>query len=788
MHGVTRVRHESDGCVRADGCRHRLGFSAELRVVLAGHQQNRDVHGREPRLQRFLRTGSRETHAARQSGHGVAGPLAAELHRLGQPREQGLLEPRVEEAFEALLFQPRRCLLVGSFAFRSRRGIFDASGPADDHEGTHDVGMGERDVEGEARPHRVAEIRRRSTGFSEEVGAAPQVRVDRRRLAVAGRVDADDFVIGGERRRELTPTVAVLREAVDEDDARGPSRRSRGATRPPHLHEDGLMADAPVTTQATFAATLVDEWIRAGVQHAFVAPGSRSTPMALALADRSELAVHVFHDERAAGFAALGAGAASGVPAVVLTTSGTAATHLHAAVVEADLGEVPLLVCTADRPPELRDVGAPQAIDQTHLYGRAVRWFIDAGVADEATSHTWRSIAARAVALTGGARPGPVHMNLPFRDPLVGRPGPLPSGRSDGRPWIRVPAPADAPVVVPDGRLLVVAGAGAHPSLGNCGWPVLADARSALEGPSVVTHADVFLRHPVTAGALRPDLIVRVGPPPASRIVNEWLDASGAEQLTLSASWRDPGHRASTLTSGAVSLPDGKPDWLEQWRAVDQVAETTIASVLASLIDHNEPGVARSVMSSLPPGARLVVASSMPVRDLEWYARPRHDVHVHANRGANGIDGTLSTAIGVTLASRAPTAVLLGDIAFLHDSTALIGVRSRGIDLTVVVVDNDGGGVFSFLPQATALDTERFEQLFGTPHGVKVEELAAAHGIASLTIEDPEAIGPSIRSTLDTGGVWLVVVRTDRAANVSVHAELNAAVAAALDDSFRTPG
>jgi 2-succinyl-5-enolpyruvyl-6-hydroxy-3-cyclohexene-1-carboxylate synthase len=540
------------------------------------------------------------------------------------------------------------------------------------------------------------------------------------------------------------------------------------------------MADVPVTAQATFAATLVDEWIRAGVRHAFVAPGSRSTPMALAFADRSELAVHVFHDERAAGFAALGSGAAAGVPAVVLTTSGTAATHLHAAVVEADLGDVPLLVCTADRPPELRDVGAPQAIDQTHLYGRAVRWFADPGVADEATSHTWRSIAARAIALTGGGRPGPVHLNLPFRDPLVGRAGSLLPARDGGRPWTRLPADAGAPVAVPDGRVLVVAGARAHPSLGTCGWPVLADPRSSLEGPSVVTHADVFLRHAVTADALRPDVIVRVGPPPSSRIVNEWLDASGAEQLVLAASWRDPGHRASIVTTGALSLPDGKPDWLEQWRAVDDVAETTIASVLASLVELNEPAVARTVMSSLPADARLVVASSMPVRDLEWYARPRRDVAVHANRGANGIDGTLSTAIGIALASRAPTAVLLGDVAFLHDSTALIGMRERGIDLTAIVIDNDGGGIFSFLPQATQVEHERFEQLFGTPHGVKVEELAAAHGIASLTIEDPDAIGPSVRSTLDTGGVWLVVVRTDRAANATVHAELNAAVAAAL--------
>jgi 2-succinyl-5-enolpyruvyl-6-hydroxy-3-cyclohexene-1-carboxylate synthase len=178
--------------------------------------------------------------------------------------------------------------------------------------------------------------------------------------------------------------------------------------------------------------------------------------------------------------------------------------------------------------------------------------------------------------------------------------------------------------------------------------------------------------------------------------------------------------------------------------------------------------------------SELVVASSMPMRDLEWYATPRTDVRVHANRGANGIDGTISTAIGVAVASGHPTAVLLGDIAFLHDSTALVGIKQRGIDLTIVVVDNDGGGIFSFLPQATSLDDETFEQLFGTPHGVKAEELAAAHGIASLTIEDPAAFPSAIRSTMTSGGVWLVVVRTERAANVKVHQELNDAVARAL--------
>jgi 2-succinyl-5-enolpyruvyl-6-hydroxy-3-cyclohexene-1-carboxylate synthase len=544
------------------------------------------------------------------------------------------------------------------------------------------------------------------------------------------------------------------------------------------------MADLPVTAQATFAATLVDEWLRAGVRHAVVAPGSRSTPLALALADRDEIAVHVFHDERAAGFAALGVGTASGTPAVVLTTSGTAATHLHAAVVEAHLGEVPLIVCTADRPPELRDVGAPQAIDQTHLYGRAMRWFVDLGVADEAATHSWRSMAARAVAIATAPPAGPVHLNLPFREPLVGRAGPLPAGRAGGAPWVTVtaPAPNAAPATPVAGRrVLFVAGAGADPSLSSRACPVLADARSRLCGPSGVTHADAFLRHRPTADALRPDAIVRIGPPPASRIVNEWLDGCDAPQFVVSRSWRDPGHRAAQMLAGGATFDEPDRGWLEQWRAVDDIAEAAIAERLASDERPTEPHVARAVLAALPTGGCLVAASSMPVRDLEWYARPRADVEVYANRGANGIDGTISTAIGVALASRAPTAVLLGDIAFLHDSTALVAVGARDVDLTIAVIDNDGGGIFSFLPQSTALDRSRFEQLFGTPHGVKPEDLAAAHGIASLIVEAADTVEAAVRSTMDAGGVWLVVVRTDRAANATLHLELNAAVAAALD-------
>jgi 2-succinyl-5-enolpyruvyl-6-hydroxy-3-cyclohexene-1-carboxylate synthase len=482
--------------------------------------------------------------------------------------------------------------------------------------------------------------------------------------------------------------------------------------------------------------------------------------------------VHVFHDERAAAFCALGVGLASGRPAVVLTTSGTAATHLHAAVVEADLAYVPLLVCTADRPPELRDVGAPQTIDQSHLYGRSVRWFFDPGVADDAMVDAWRSIAARAVATTTGNPPGPVHLNLPFRDPLVGEPSRLPEGRADGAPWTIRNADSPTCIDAPAGRAVLI---GTAP--GDCGFPVIADARSGIEGPSVILHADAILRHAQFA----PDVIVRAGPQPASRVVNEWAAASGAVEIVAARGWRDPSGTATQIVGGCTL---GEPDeaWMEQWRAASDAAAGAIGDILDDATTASEPFVARSLLRSMLVDSELIVASSMPVRDLEWYGVPRSDVRVHANRGANGIDGTISTAIGVAIASGHPTAVLLGDIAFLHDSTALVGIKQRGLDLTIVVVDNDGGGIFSFLPQATSIDDSAFEQLFGTPHGVKPEDIAAAHGIASLTIEDATAFPSAVRSTMTSGGVWLVVVRTDRAENVKVHEALNDAVARALDD------
>jgi 2-succinyl-5-enolpyruvyl-6-hydroxy-3-cyclohexene-1-carboxylate synthase len=537
------------------------------------------------------------------------------------------------------------------------------------------------------------------------------------------------------------------------------------------------------TTQATFAATLVDEWVRCGVTDAVVAPGSRSTPLVLALAADDRIRTHVHHDERSAAFMALGIGSATGRPALVVTTSGTAAVELHPAVVEAHQGRVPLIACTADRPPELQSVGAPQTVDQTHLFGRAVRWFAEPGVADEAMRPAWRSLAARAVAEATGPPPGPVHLNLAFREPLVGEPDGLPPGRDGERPWHelrRGPRRTAALDELPP-RGVIVAGRGAANarSLGDAtGYPVLVDARG---GEGDVAAFDAILRHAPFAEAHRPEVVIRLGEPPASKVLAQWLAASGAEQLavTTDAGWFDADRTAAVvIDADALVVERPRPDsaWLAAWRQAEAAAQAAIDEVLDRHPEATEPGIARALTTAAPAGSVLVVSSSMPVRDVEWYGRRRADVTVLANRGANGIDGVVSTAAGAALGTGHRTIALLGDVAFLHDGNGLLGLASRPIDLTLVVVDNDGGGIFSFLPQATAMAAAAFERFFGTPHGVDVGALAAVHGLPVLRIK----LTSDLPAALDGTGARVVVATTEREANVAVHDEIHAAVATGL--------
>ncbi|MDE0804106.1 MAG: 2-succinyl-5-enolpyruvyl-6-hydroxy-3-cyclohexene-1-carboxylic-acid synthase, partial [Acidimicrobiales bacterium] len=415
-------------------------------------------------------------------------------------------------------------------------------------------------------------------------------------------------------------------------------------------HSPGWSPDV----QATFCSTLVDEWVRCGLTDAVVCPGSRSTPLTLALADDDRLHVHVHHDERSGSFLALGLAITSGRPVVVVTTSGTAVVQLHAAVVEADLAGVPLIVCSADRPPELRDVAAPQTVDQTHLYGGSVRHFADPGIADPSQAHTWRSLASRAWVEATGEWAGPVHLNLPFREPLVGSPGELPPARGDG-PWHhRFQAARIAPVLdaaLTSARGVVVAGRStpdpdAVVALAErLGWPLLADPTSGCGGGSSIDGFDALLRTPF-ADRVMPEVVIRTGGPPASKVLGQWLDRAQAEEVVVAPTgfWPDPGHRAAVVLDTVPAVADGHdpvPEWRDAWQAAAEAAADAIDDVLADA-SLSEPGVARQLTRALPPGGVLVVSSSMPIRDVEWFGAGRRDLRVVSNRGANGIDGVVS--------------------------------------------------------------------------------------------------------------------------------------------------
>jgi len=546
----------------------------------------------------------------------------------------------------------------------------------------------------------------------------------------------------------------------------------------------------PEDVQATYCATLVDEWIRLGVTHAVIAPGSRSTPMAIAITDRSELSVHVVHDERSAGFVALGLGL-DGSAALLLCTSGTAAANFYPAVVEAGLSEVPMIVLTADRPDELRGVGAPQTIDQIDLFGNHVRWSRDPGVPEDTERTLWRELAGDA---WRHACVGPVQLNLAFREPLLGTPGPLPAAGPLPSPAMAVRRPDAVPDAARTGRGLIVVGGRSGVRIDDVaalhtatGWPIIADPISGMRHlDGAISTIDALLRHEGFADEHVPDVIVRIGRPAASKVLAQWTARIDVPLIQVGGPGViDPDHNVTAVCTietlleeirGVVSGELQCDEWLTSWLDADRRADEVITAMLTGPGPFSEPGVARCVADHRPDGAVLTVASSMPVRDLEWFGGRR--ARAHANRGANGIDGVTSTALGRALAGTT-SVVLIGDLAFVHDSSALVGLSARGADLRVVVVDNDGGGIFSFLPQATALTDERFEQLFGTPLGVDIVTLASAHGLPARSIETRA----ELIEQLAVPGPWIARVASNRRDNVVFHDTLHAAVRVALDDA-----
>jgi len=535
-----------------------------------------------------------------------------------------------------------------------------------------------------------------------------------------------------------------------------------------------------------------------GLRHAVISPGSRSTPLATAFAVEDRITCHVVHDERSAGFFALGIAKQSGIPAALICTSGTAAANYLPAIVESNQARVPLVVLTADRPPELRGVGAPQTIDQVGIYGANVRLFHDVGVPDEASAATASALAMRVWTSAFDAPHGPVHLNFSLREPLATALDPAePTSLRFHRGEMQMPPEdlADLADRLSGRKVLIVAGGHQRPGFsaatamlaGEAVIPVVADVQCRFPSPSTIRNGDLL----ATAGFIEsqtPDIVVRIGSVPTSRPIWSWMSRTDAEQVSIDdAGWRDPlgivseAYRADpaiTFADLAGRIAPNPADWLPAWTRADQRMAEALERGLAAEPFPNEPAIARSVWEAAPSGSTVYAGSSMPIRDLDAFSGPpRGDVAVLSNRGANGIDGLLSAAAGASASDGRRVVVLAGDLSALHDATALAEIARFDLPVTIVVVNNDGGGIFHFLPQANELPPDRFETLFGTPHGQSLATIARAFGIEARTVETNEGL----RSAVQTDrGPLLVELRTDRAENVRVHERLREAAADAL--------
>jgi 2-succinyl-5-enolpyruvyl-6-hydroxy-3-cyclohexene-1-carboxylate synthase len=569
------------------------------------------------------------------------------------------------------------------------------------------------------------------------------------------------------------------------------------------------------TTNANtaLASALVEELARCGLRQAVLSPGSRSTPLAVALWRQPKIDVTVIVDERSAAFFALGAAQASGTPVAILCTSGTAAANYLPAMIEADESAIPLIALTADRPPELRGIGAGQTIDQLKLYGSSVRWFCEVGThgADDPGLLHYRSTACRAFAAARGEpRPGPVHLNLAWREPLapvaidgdVSASDPLALNGRDGRPLTAV-TPYDAE---PSQFLLdevakhieearsgvIVAGRQLDLELREplahlaeaAGFPILAEPTSQIRcGPHnrshVITTYDLLLRDEQLAGDLRPDLVLRFGDMPTSKPLRSWLAACGADQIAVDpfGGWNEPTRRAAALLRAdptelaagwAARVGRGDRETAVAWIEAESAACKAIAAELDGTGPATEPALHIALGAAHRDGDLVYTASSMPIRDQEAFLPATEaDALFLCNRGANGIDGLLSSGIGAAHASGRPTTIVTGDLGLLHDIGGLAALREVSTPVRIVVIDNDGGGIFHFLPQAESLEETEFEALLGTPRGVSAEKAAALFDLPHRRLDGltelPEALA---------GGTGLIEVTVDRRANVDLHRRL----------------
>jgi 2-succinyl-5-enolpyruvyl-6-hydroxy-3-cyclohexene-1-carboxylate synthase len=574
--------------------------------------------------------------------------------------------------------------------------------------------------------------------------------------------------------------------------------------------------------------TLIEELARGGVTDVVVSPGSRSTPLVTATAARDDLTVHSILDERAAAFFALGRARRTGEVTPLICTSGTAAANYHPAVVEADRGRVPLLLLTADRPPELHDSGANQTVDQEKLYGDAIRWYADLPEPepDDRKLRSLRTTTARALANATGTPPGPVHLNCRFRKPLEPTrvEGDVPadlddlaaSGRDDGRPFVRTTAgtprldPADRRSVAEAlsvGRGLIVAGPADPPGVDAeaitalahaTGFPILADPLSGLRfgGHTRVTTTvggyDGYLDSRVTDDWPAPEVVFRIGASPTSKRLRRYLARTGARQFVVdpAGGWREAEFRATDLLvadpsrlSARLAERVGGPDvpaWRERWQAAERTHRETVGDVTTDEAGgYFEGAILADVADLAPEPATLVVSNSTPIRDADRYATPAAAGYtVVGNRGASGIDGVVSTGLGAGSATTDQLTLVVGDLAYYHDGNGLLSALRCAVDATIVLVNNDGGGIFHRLP-IESFDPP-FTDAFRTPHGLDFEATADLYDLQFTRVATRDAFRAAYATAVERDRTDVIEVSTDAEASQRTRERLVEETVAAL--------
>lgn len=556
-------------------------------------------------------------------------------------------------------------------------------------------------------------------------------------------------------------------------------------------------------TLFAYVGAFVDELFQSGVRHAVVCPGSRSTPIAMTMAEHSKMKVWMHVDERSAAYFALGMAKALREPVAILCSSGTAAANFFPAIVEAYQGRVPLVVLTADRPHELRDVGAPQAIDQIKMYGDYVKWFSEMALPEstEQTARYVRTAAARAAATASAAPSGPVHLNFPFREPLVPDfSADLQQFGREERPYISVSTGVDkldpvfierlAAELAPIERGLIICGPQDDPELPEAvtglaeklQFPILADPLSQLRSGShgkrwIIDGYDAFLRDEDTANRLVPEVVLRFGAMPVSKALLLYLKKHPECRMVVvdDGGWREPTQLASDIVMAdpvwfcreLICEVNHKPrEWAAAWLRTNEITQKQVQeSGMSEMMSEGQ--VFAELGSCLPAESILFVGNSMPVRDLDtFFTKNDLGVRTMANRGANGIDGIVSSALGASTGD-SPLVLVIGDLSFYHDLNGLLSGKMHSLDVTIIVVNNNGGGIFSFLPQASQPD--HFETLFGTPTDLQFENVVSMYGGSFSTVNSWPEFREKVKRGIVSKGMNVIEVKTIRAENTALH-------------------